>query len=104
MCGGSRSTPVVDGNRVYALGTDGDLLCAGIASGKPVWRRNLARDFSGRMMFAGDRYDWRFSESPLVDGPMVGGWTPVDSGVGGGPPWFDGLTARPSASANSRSN
>lgn len=71
MFGGSRGTPTVDGKRVYALGIDGDLLCAEVENGKAVWRVSLAESFSGKMMFAGDRYDWRFSESPLVDGERV---------------------------------
>jgi outer membrane protein assembly factor BamB len=71
MYGGSRGTPTVDGDRVCALGTDGDLLCAETKSGKPLWRRNLPRDFAGAMMFAGGRYDWRFSESPLIDGERL---------------------------------
>jgi outer membrane protein assembly factor BamB len=71
MFGGSRGTPTVDGDRVYALGSDGDLLCADTKSGDPVWRRDLTEDFSGKVMFAGGRYDWRFSESPLVDGDRL---------------------------------
>jgi outer membrane protein assembly factor BamB len=69
--GGSRGTPTVDGNRVYAIGTDGDLLCADTKTGEALWRRSLAKDFSGKLMFAGGRYDWRFSESPLVDGDRL---------------------------------
>ena len=42
MFGGARGTPTVDGDRVYALGTDGDLLCADAKSGKPLWRRSKA--------------------------------------------------------------
>jgi outer membrane protein assembly factor BamB len=71
MFGGSRGTPTVDDDRVYALGSDGDLLCADAKSGAAVWRRNLTKDFSGKVMFAGGRYDWRFSESPLVDGERL---------------------------------
>jgi outer membrane protein assembly factor BamB len=57
------STPTVDGELVYALGRDGDLVCAETATGKEVWRKNYARDFEGRMMSG-----WGYSESPLVDG------------------------------------
>ncbi len=71
MFGGSRGTPTVDGKRVYALGSDGDLLCADVETGEAIWRRDLPADFRGKMMFAGDRYDWRFSESPLIDGNRV---------------------------------
>jgi outer membrane protein assembly factor BamB len=48
--GGPRSTPTVDGDRVYALGTDGDLVAAEAATGKVVWRKNLEKDFGGRVM------------------------------------------------------
>lgn len=71
MFGGARATPTVDGDRVYALGTDGDLVCARAGTGEVLWRRDLPKDFSGKMMFAGNRYDWRFSESPLIDGDRL---------------------------------
>ena len=45
MFGGSRATPTVDGKRVYALGSDGDLLCADVETGKAIWRRDLPADF-----------------------------------------------------------
>ena len=64
--GGTRVTPTVDGDRVYALGTDGDLVCVEAATGKERWRKSLVRDFGGRMMSR-----WGFSESPLVDGEVV---------------------------------
>ena len=65
--GGSRSTPVVDGQRVFALGSDGDLVCLDAASGKQLsGRKNLERDYGGQMMSS-----WAFSESPLVDGDRV---------------------------------
>lgn len=47
---GPRSTPTVAGGRVYALGTEGDLLCLEEASGKELWRRNILEDFGGRQM------------------------------------------------------
>lgn len=64
--GGPRGTPTVDGDRVYALGTEGDLVCVETATGKEVWRKNLARDFGGRMMSV-----WKWAESPLVDGDRL---------------------------------
>ena len=45
---GSRSTPVVDGERVFALGSDGDLVCLDAASGKLVWRRTWSATTAGR--------------------------------------------------------
>lgn len=67
---GARSTPTVDGDRVYALGTEGDLVCLEASSGKEIWRRSLPKDFGGRMMEI-QGTDWKFSESPLVDGNRV---------------------------------
>ena len=48
--GGPNCTPTVAGDLVFALGRDGDLLCAESATGKVVWRKNFGRDFGGRMM------------------------------------------------------
>ena len=36
---GPRGTPTVDGAWLYALGTDGDLVCLETATGKERWRR-----------------------------------------------------------------
>lgn len=63
---GPRGTPAVSDGAVYALGTEGDLVAVDAASGKELWRRNLARDFGGRMMSS-----WKFAESPLIDGDRV---------------------------------
>jgi outer membrane protein assembly factor BamB len=63
---GPRCTPTIDGPRVYALGTSGDLLCLSTANGELHWQRNLPADFGGKMMSG-----WKFSESPLVDGPRL---------------------------------
>jgi outer membrane protein assembly factor BamB len=62
---GARSTPTVDGDLLYALGSDGDLACVKIADGAIVWRKHLKRDFGGK---AGP---WNYAESPLVDGDVV---------------------------------
>lgn len=71
---GPRSTPTVAGGKVYALGTEGDLVCVDARTGDELWRRNLRRDFAGRQMEAGSgnqTVTWKFSESPLVDGGHV---------------------------------
>lgn len=62
---GARSTPTVDGNLVYALGSDGDLVCVEAATGKEVWRKNLLKDFDGKSG------TWAYAESPLVDGDAL---------------------------------
>ena len=67
---GSRSTPTVDGDRVYVLSTEGDLSCLDAADGKVRWQRSLPKDFGGTMMSIRG-HNWKFAESPLVDGDRV---------------------------------
>jgi outer membrane protein assembly factor BamB len=62
---GPRCTPTVDGDRLYALGVSGDLVCLEVATGKEVWHRNLVKEFGGGIP------SWGYSESPLVDGNKV---------------------------------
>lgn len=69
--GGPRSTPTVDGDRLYALGTESDLVCVKTSDGSVVWKRNLVKDFGGRLMTTMSGYNWKFAESPLVDGDRV---------------------------------
>jgi outer membrane protein assembly factor BamB len=61
----ARSTPIVDGERLYVLSSDGDLACVEIANGKIVWNKNVRKEFGG---LPGE---WAYSESPLVDGDAV---------------------------------
>ena len=61
----ARSTPTVDGDFVYALGSDGDLVCLEAKSGKIRWQKNIRREF------AGQPGEWAYAESPLVDGGLV---------------------------------
>jgi outer membrane protein assembly factor BamB len=68
---GPRSTPTVDGKRLYVLNTEGVVACLNAATGKQLWSRYLPRDFGGSMMSYEGTYNWKFSESPLVDGNAV---------------------------------
>jgi len=61
----ARSTPTVEGDSVYALGSEGDLVCLARASGKEIWRKNLREDFGGKFG------EWAYAESPLVDHGLV---------------------------------
>lgn len=63
---GTRATPTVDGNLVFALGQNSDLVCVEAADGKEVWRKSLNRDFGGAMMSG-----WGNSESPIVVGDKL---------------------------------
>jgi outer membrane protein assembly factor BamB len=62
---GPRCTPTIDGNALYALGLNGDLVCLNVADGKERWRKDLVKEFGGR---AGG---WGYTESPLIDGDKV---------------------------------
>jgi outer membrane protein assembly factor BamB len=62
---GPRGTPTVEADRVYALGADGNLICADSSSGARIWEKNLLRTYGGRNI------RWGISESPLVDGHQV---------------------------------
>jgi outer membrane protein assembly factor BamB len=61
----ARSTPTVEGDVVYALGSDGDLACIQASSGKVQWQKNLRKEFGGKPG------TWAYSESPLVDGDTL---------------------------------
>jgi outer membrane protein assembly factor BamB len=59
---GPRSTPTADGNRVYVYSADMVLHCLDAASGKPVWRKDITKEFSGRNI------SWKSALSPVIDG------------------------------------
>lgn len=61
---GPRSTPTVDGGKVYAMSGKGTLICLDAATGKEAWR--VTMDSLG-----GKVPGWGYTESPLVDGKMV---------------------------------
>jgi outer membrane protein assembly factor BamB len=62
---GPRGTPTVNGDRVYALGANGDLVCAKIADGEIVWQLNILQTFQGNNIV------WGISESVLIDGEKL---------------------------------
>jgi outer membrane protein assembly factor BamB len=62
---GARSTPTVDGDVLYALGSDGDLVGVETAAGKERWRKSLRADFGGKPGV------WAYAESPLIDGDAL---------------------------------
>jgi outer membrane protein assembly factor BamB len=72
---GPNSTPSVDGGLVYALGSQGALICAEANGGKEVWRIDLPKDMAAEVSnFAPggvDKYGWGYCWSPLVDGEKL---------------------------------
>jgi outer membrane protein assembly factor BamB len=61
----ARSTPTVDGEWLFAFGSDGDLACLERATGKVRWQKNVRQDYGGQPGI------WAYSESPLIDGEAV---------------------------------
>jgi outer membrane protein assembly factor BamB len=66
MFPGSRTTPTVDGDRVYISGPLGDLYSLDTRTRKPVWHTNIWKDFGG-----GDLPRWAVVQHPLIYGDLV---------------------------------
>ena len=66
MFPGSRSVPNVDGNNVYSCGPYGDLSCIDINTHKPVWNKNVWKDFGG-----GRIPIWAITQCPLIYGDLL---------------------------------
>ena len=62
---------MVEEDRVYTLGAEGDLFCFQRESGKMLWSRNFKKDFGAKTPL------WGFAGHPLIDGKklicLVGG-------------------------------
>lgn len=54
---GPRATPVVDGDRVYALGAEGELSCINVANGSLIWGGDTGKPTPV----------WGFAAHPLID-------------------------------------
>jgi outer membrane protein assembly factor BamB len=68
---GPSATPTVDGDLIFALGGQGELVCVTTA-GKEVWRKSMVKDLDGEVNpIGGDLKNllgWGYNWSPLVDG------------------------------------
>ncbi len=59
---GPRCTPLVDEDRLYTLGAEGDLICFQAATGKVVWSKQLKEVYKTNSAL------WGYSAHPLIDG------------------------------------
>ena len=66
MFPGSRSVPAVDGDKVYSCGHSGDLYCIDTKTHKPVWNKNVWKDFGGERLPM-----WAITQCPLVYGDLL---------------------------------
>jgi outer membrane protein assembly factor BamB len=62
---GPRSTPTLDGNRVYVYDSQINLYCLNMDDGKLLWKKSVVDDFAGRNI------RWQSSMSPLIDGDLL---------------------------------
>ncbi|MBU6399134.1 MAG: PQQ-binding-like beta-propeller repeat protein [Verrucomicrobia bacterium] len=62
---GPRSTPSIDGGRVYATTAQLGLYCLDAASGRQIWSRDLVRQNGGQNI------GWENAASPLIDGDLL---------------------------------
>lgn len=72
---GPRSTPSVDGGRVYVTSAKLVVACFDAKSGQPVWSHDLMKEHAGRNI------SWQNAASPLIEGKLVivGGGGPGQS-------------------------
>ena len=62
---GPRSTPTIDGDRVYTVGATGIFHCMNAATGERIWRHDLLEEFGANNL------NWGVSFSPLIEGNLV---------------------------------
>lgn len=62
---GPRTTPTVDGDRVYGLGGRGLLVCVNAKDGHIFWQKSLVDDLGGMLQ------SWGYTESPLIVGDLI---------------------------------
>lgn len=66
MFPGSRSVPIVDGKHVYSCGPNGELYCIDINTHKPVWNKNVWKDFGGQEIPR-----WAITQCPIIYGDLL---------------------------------
>ncbi len=62
---GPRCTPLVEDDRVYVLGAEGDLLCLEVDDGQVVWQKNLREAYHTKAA------TWGYASHPLLDGDRL---------------------------------
>jgi outer membrane protein assembly factor BamB len=62
---GPRSTPLIEGDRVYTLGAEGRMHCLELATGKKIWDRPLNDEYKVRKGFFG------VATSPVLEGDLL---------------------------------
>ncbi len=66
MFPGSRGTPTVEDNRIYTCGPYGQLHCIDANTQKPLWSKNVWKDFGGEEIPR-----WAITQNPLIYGDLL---------------------------------
>lgn len=61
----SQRSVSLDGDRLYTVTAQGELICLSTRDGSELWRKNYVNDFRGK------RGRWGYCDFPLVDGDML---------------------------------
>jgi outer membrane protein assembly factor BamB len=62
---GPRSTPTIDGDKVYVLSADLLLVSLEASSGKRVWTKDILREHKGKNI------TWKNAASPVIEGDLI---------------------------------
>ena len=62
---GPRSTPSIDGDRVYVLSATLSLYCFDLKTGKELWVKDLVKLYGGKVI------TWQNAASPLIEGDLI---------------------------------
>jgi outer membrane protein assembly factor BamB len=93
---GPRSTPILDGDRVYAQACNGEFRCFKLADGKVVWQTSFEKDFGvkylGSKANEGTASRRGNNGCGVIDGPRL--ILPVGSTLGASLVCFDKLTGK----------
>ncbi len=63
--GGPRSSPTIDGERLYTFGAEGKLTCMDFETGEVIWQRWINRDFQVPQNFFG------VGSAPVIEGDRI---------------------------------
>ena len=58
---GPRCTPIIEGERVYTLGAEGNLICLELGTGKVVWKKAIKEEYKTKSAL------WGYSAHPLLE-------------------------------------
>ena len=62
---GPRSTPAIDGDRVYVINSDLVLFCFNLSDGKMQWSRDILREHDGKNI------TWKNAASPVIEDDLI---------------------------------